>query len=64
MLVHENNHPHVLLLEGKDGQLSLPGGRLRPGEGEVEGLKRKLQNKLGATEEKVREMTHLYIYII
>jgi len=45
ILVHTNNHPHVLVLEDQ-GQIMLPGGRLRPGEGEIEGLKRKLRNKL------------------
>lgn len=48
--MHLNNHPHVLLMEDKNGQVTLPGGRLRPGEGEVEGLKRKLRSKLGAND--------------
>ncbi|KAK3239163.1 Pre-mRNA cleavage factor Im subunit 2 [Cymbomonas tetramitiformis] len=48
VLVAQHNYPHVLLLQA-DGYWRLPGGRLRPGEGEVEGLLRKLNNKLGPT---------------
>jgi cleavage and polyadenylation specificity factor subunit 5 len=43
--VNEHNHPHVLLLQSGGGgagggvaTFKLPGGRLRHGEGEVEGL--------------------------
>jgi len=46
VLVQEHNHPHILLLQLGPSYWRLPGGRLRPGEGEVEGLQRKLVNKL------------------
>eukprot|EP00897_Mesotaenium_endlicherianum_P004937 jgi/Mesen1/4471/ME000228S03435 len=46
LLVHEHNHPHILLLQIGNTFFKLPGGRLRPGEDEVEGLKRKLTNKI------------------
>mmetsp|Transcript_25868 Transcript_25868/g.49165 ORF Transcript_25868/g.49165 Transcript_25868/m.49165 type:complete len:203 (-) Transcript_25868:270-878(-) len=46
VLVHEHNHPHILMLQYGPQQWRLPGGRLRPGEGEIEGLQRKLTNKL------------------
>jgi len=46
LLVHQHNHPHVLLLQIGNTFFKLPGGRLRPGESEIEGLKRKLINKL------------------
>lgn len=46
VLVQEHNHPHILLLQYGPNQWRLPGGRLRPGEGEIEGLQRKLSNKL------------------
>ncbi|KAK9842055.1 hypothetical protein WJX81_006462 [Elliptochloris bilobata] len=46
LLVHEHHHPHVLLLQVGSSFFKLPGGRLRPGENEVDGLKRKLTNKL------------------
>jgi cleavage and polyadenylation specificity factor subunit 5 len=49
LLVHQHNHPHVLLLQIGNTFFKLPGGRLRPGEGEIEGLKRKLTNKLAPT---------------
>jgi len=47
-LVHEHGHPHVLLLTVMGGRaFRLPGGRLRPGEEEVAGMRRKLQRKVG-----------------
>ncbi|KAL7168563.1 hypothetical protein ACSBR2_038908 [Camellia fascicularis] len=46
--VQEHNHPHILLLQIGNTFCKLPGGRLKPGETEVEGLKRKLNGKLGA----------------
>ena len=46
ILVHNHGHPCVLLLQ-IGNFFKLPGGRLRPGEGELEGLNRKLNNKLG-----------------
>ncbi|XP_048133764.1 pre-mRNA cleavage factor Im 25 kDa subunit 1-like [Rhodamnia argentea] len=41
-------HPHLLLLQVRNSTFKLPGGRLRPGESDVEGLKRKLTSKLSA----------------
>ncbi|XP_020574770.1 pre-mRNA cleavage factor Im 25 kDa subunit 2 isoform X1 [Phalaenopsis equestris] len=46
LLVQEHNHPHILLLQIGNTFCKLPGGRLKPGENEVEGLKRKLCSKL------------------
>ncbi|CAL5382918.1 unnamed protein product [Camellia sinensis] len=48
LLVQEHNHPHILLLQIGNTFCKLPGGRLKPGENEIEGLKRKLSSKLGA----------------
>lgn len=48
ILVHRHRHPHLLLRQCESGW-RLPGGRLRPGEGEVAGLKRQLAKKLAAT---------------
>lgn len=47
LLVHTHNFPHVLLLQSllTEGYF-LPGGRLRPGECEEDGLRRKLTSKL------------------
>ncbi|MEW5318140.1 MAG: hypothetical protein WDW38_009386 [Sanguina aurantia] len=42
LLVHEHNHPHVLLLQYGMHFFKLPGGRLKPGEDAVTGLRRKL----------------------
>ncbi|GFY80471.1 homolog of CFIM-25 [Actinidia rufa] len=44
-------HPHVLLLQVRNCVFKLPGGRLRPGESEIDGLKRKLARKLSIDEE-------------
>lgn len=49
LLVHQHNHPHVLLLQIGNSFFKLPGGRLHPGEDEVEGLQRKLTTKLAPT---------------
>ncbi|KAL6049464.1 Pre-mRNA cleavage factor Im subunit 2, variant 2 [Balamuthia mandrillaris] len=49
LLVHQHNHPHVLLLQIGNTFFKLPGGRLQPGEDAVDGLKRKLSKKLAPT---------------
>uniref|UniRef100_A0A6B2LGK0 Cleavage and polyadenylation specificity factor subunit 5 n=1 Tax=Arcella intermedia TaxID=1963864 RepID=A0A6B2LGK0_9EUKA len=46
LLVHEHNHPHILLLQIGNTFFKLPGGKLKPGESEIQGLKRKLNTKL------------------
>lgn len=46
LLVQQHNHPHVLLLQIGNAFFKLPGGRLRPGENEMDGLRRKLSNNL------------------
>ncbi|XP_024960070.1 pre-mRNA cleavage factor Im 25 kDa subunit 1 isoform X2 [Cynara cardunculus var. scolymus] len=50
ILVELFKHPHLLLLQAKNCIYKLPGGRLRPGESDVDGLKRKLSTKLSADE--------------
>ncbi|KAI3709691.1 hypothetical protein L2E82_39457 [Cichorium intybus] len=51
ILVELFKHPHLLLLQSKNCIYKLPGGRLRPGESDVDGLKRKLSSKLSADED-------------
>ncbi|ONK54898.1 uncharacterized protein A4U43_UnF9920 [Asparagus officinalis] len=46
LLVELYQQPHVLLLQVRNSTFSLPGGRLRPGESDTAGLKRKLSRKL------------------
>eukprot|EP00743_Colponemidia_sp_Colp-15_P002322 GILK01002517.1.p1 GENE.GILK01002517.1~~GILK01002517.1.p1 ORF type:complete len:237 (-),score=19.07 GILK01002517.1:245-892(-) len=46
LLVHIHNHPHMLLIQAGTSFYKLPGGRLKPGEVESEGLLRKLNAKL------------------
>ncbi|KAL5572424.1 hypothetical protein UlMin_022021 [Ulmus minor] len=43
-------HPHLLLLQVRNSIFKLPGGRLRPGESDIDGLKRKLSRKLSVNE--------------
>ncbi|XP_076920369.1 pre-mRNA cleavage factor Im 25 kDa subunit 1-like [Bidens hawaiensis] len=51
MLVELFKQPHVLLLQSENCIYNLPGGRLRPGESDVDGLKRKLLRKLTADDD-------------
>ncbi|MCO5561960.1 hypothetical protein L7F22_015586 [Adiantum nelumboides] len=53
ILVQEHNHPHVLMLQIGNTFCKLPGGRLKPGEDEIEGLKRKLTSKLAPASASV-----------
>lgn len=50
LLVELSGHPHVLLLQVRNSSFLLPGGRLRPAEQDVQGLKRKLSSKLAAAD--------------
>ncbi|GAA6032804.1 hypothetical protein JCM8097_000800 [Rhodosporidiobolus ruineniae] len=47
LIVHEHGHPHVLLLQVGTSFFKLPGDYLKPGEGDVEGLKQRLHLRLG-----------------
>jgi cleavage and polyadenylation specificity factor subunit 5 len=49
LLVHIKGHAHVLLLQHEQ-YFVLPGGKLKPGEDNLSGLVRKLNNKLGEQE--------------
>ncbi|KAK7328978.1 hypothetical protein VNO77_23119 [Canavalia gladiata] len=50
LLVELFKHPHLLLLQIRNSIYKLPGGRLRPGESDTDGLKRKLARKLCVNE--------------
>ncbi|KAL7414510.1 Cleavage/polyadenylation specificity factor subunit 5 [Mrakia frigida] len=47
LLVHDHGHPHVLLLQIASAFFRIPGDYLQPGEDELEGLKARLDEKLG-----------------
>ncbi|KAA3490314.1 pre-mRNA cleavage factor Im 25 kDa subunit 1-like [Gossypium australe] len=51
ILVELFKHPHLLLLQVRNSFFKLPGGRLRPGESDIDGLNRKLSRKLSASED-------------
>ncbi|XP_057537761.1 pre-mRNA cleavage factor Im 25 kDa subunit 1 [Amaranthus tricolor] len=50
LLVDLFKHPHILLLQTRNHTFNLPGGRLREGESDIEGLRRKLSRKLSLDE--------------
>ncbi|KAF8061923.1 CFIS2 [Scenedesmus sp. PABB004] len=55
LLVAQHNHPHVLLLQfGQTLFFKLPGGKLKPDEDEVSGLRRKLDACLAPEAELLR----------
>ncbi|XP_058727761.1 pre-mRNA cleavage factor Im 25 kDa subunit 1 [Vicia villosa] len=54
LMVELFKHPHLLLLQIKNSIYKLPGGRLRPGESDTDGLKRKLAKKLSADEDEAQ----------
>ncbi|EFN55436.1 hypothetical protein CHLNCDRAFT_12869, partial [Chlorella variabilis] len=54
LVVHEHGHPHVLVLQMGASFFKLPGGRLRPGEDEAEGMLRKLHSLLAPPAENMR----------
>ena len=52
IVVHQHSHPHVLILQ-QGSTFKLPGGKCKPGEDEVECLKRKLCSKLSQPDYQV-----------
>eukprot|EP00252_Welwitschia_mirabilis_P015849 TRINITY_DN35231_c0_g1_i1.p1 TRINITY_DN35231_c0_g1~~TRINITY_DN35231_c0_g1_i1.p1 ORF type:complete len:200 (+),score=45.78 TRINITY_DN35231_c0_g1_i1:148-747(+) len=54
LLMKEYSHPHLLLLQEGNKILRLPGGHLKPGENEIEGLRRKLSSKLGSVSSSLQ----------
>ncbi|PIN26976.1 mRNA cleavage factor I subunit [Handroanthus impetiginosus] len=51
LVVELFKHPHLLLLQVQNSIYKLPGGCLRPGESDIDCLKRKLSSKLSAGED-------------
>ncbi|GAB5591705.1 hypothetical protein Unana1_06605 [Umbelopsis nana] len=47
LVVHEHNHPHVLMLQIANAFFKLPGHYIPPGVSEVDGLKAILNERLG-----------------
>ncbi|GAA6017889.1 hypothetical protein JCM11491_001205 [Sporobolomyces phaffii] len=47
LIVHEHGHPHVLLLQVANSFFKLPGDYLKPGEGDIDGLKKRMHLRLG-----------------
>lgn len=46
LVVHDHGHPHILMLQIANAFFKLPGDYLKPGEDEVEGLKKRLDDRL------------------
>lgn len=55
LLVHEHRLPHVLLLQLGTTFFKLPGGELNPGEDELDGIKRLLDETLGRQDGQPNE---------
>jgi cleavage and polyadenylation specificity factor subunit 5 len=51
LIVHEHGLPHILLLQLGTTFFKLPGGELKPGEDQIEGLKRLLTDMLGRKDQ-------------
>ncbi|ORY98799.1 Cleavage/polyadenylation specificity factor subunit 5 [Syncephalastrum racemosum] len=52
LVVHQHNHPHVLMLQIANAFFKLPGHYLQPGVDEREGLKQILNERLGPADPK------------
>ncbi|XP_019192268.1 PREDICTED: pre-mRNA cleavage factor Im 25 kDa subunit 1 isoform X2 [Ipomoea nil] len=62
LLVELFKHPHLLLLQVRNSIYKLPGGRVRPGESDIDCLKRKLTSKLSMEGHgSWEECTKLYL---
>ena len=53
-IVYEHGHPHVLIFQIGMSYFKLPGGRLRPGESDHDGLLRKLDTNLAPDDAKLK----------
>jgi hypothetical protein len=49
LIVHEHGHPHILMIQIANAFFKLPGDYLKPGEPDDEGLKSRLDERLGPT---------------
>ncbi|KAF8321328.1 cleavage and polyadenylation specificity factor 25 kDa subunit [Clavulina sp. PMI_390] len=49
LVVHDHGHPHILMLQIANAFFKLPGDYLKPGEDDIEGLKRRLDDRLAPT---------------
>ena len=53
-IVYEHGHPHVLIFQIGMSYFKLPGGRLRPGESDHDGLLRKPDTNLAPDDAKLK----------
>ncbi|KAF8123549.1 nucleotide hydrolase-domain-containing protein [Boletus edulis] len=51
LVVHDHGHPHILMLQIANAFFKLPGDYLKPGEDDVDGLKRRLDERLAPPSE-------------
>ncbi|KAJ1567174.1 hypothetical protein HK405_006887, partial [Cladochytrium tenue] len=52
LVVHEHGHPHILMLQIANTFFKLPGDTLKPGEDQIEGLKKRLSLRLAPGTEQ------------
>ncbi|CAK5277977.1 unnamed protein product [Mycena citricolor] len=48
LVVHDHGHPHILMLQIANAFFKLPGDYLLPGEDEISGMKKRLDDRLAA----------------
>ncbi|KAL7278176.1 hypothetical protein ACG7TL_008149 [Trametes sanguinea] len=59
LVVHDHGHPHILMLQIANAFFKLPGDYLKPGEDEIEGLKKRLDDRLAPpTDSKQFNASH------
>ncbi|KAG8215733.1 nucleotide hydrolase-domain-containing protein [Butyriboletus roseoflavus] len=51
LVVHDHGHPHILMLQIANAFFKLPGDYLKPGEDDIDGLKRRLDERLAPPSE-------------
>ena len=51
LVVHDHGHPHILMLQIANAFFKLPGDYLKPGEDELDGLKRRLDDRLAPPQD-------------
>lgn len=56
LVVHEHEHPHILLLHVNDSYYKLPGGEIEPGNSDALGLGSRLEEVLGGAEWDVGDL--------
>ncbi|KAG5338812.1 hypothetical protein C0989_006081 [Termitomyces sp. Mn162] len=60
LVVHDHGHPHILMLQIANAFFKLPGDYLKPGEDEIDGLKRRLDDRLAPPRDSQQFNQHTH----